>query len=352
VEYDALEKEKSLIRVAIIGSILGKHPGYPKSMGEILAGLLEKRGHKVIVVSSRINKIPRLVDIITTIITRYRSIDVQIIQVYSGPSFLISDAASLLGKFLRHKIIMHVHGGLIPEFMTRHPNWTHRVFSRADAIITPSTFLARFLDINGFQAQVIPNIVEIKDYPFRTRSNIQPRMLWMRTFHPIYNPEMAVRVLSLVRKTFPTATLVFAGQDKGSQANIQALVIQLGLESAVDFPGFLYQAGKAQHGNTADIYLNTNHADNAPVSIIEACAMGLPIVATNVGGISDLLTDEETGLLVPDGDVEAMTVAVLRLLQNPDLAAKLSTNARRMAETFDWGEIYPQWEALFARLLR
>jgi glycosyltransferase involved in cell wall biosynthesis len=173
----------------------------------------------------------------------------------------------------------------------------------------------------------------------------------MRTFHPVYNPEMAVRVLAHVRKAVPEATLVMAGQDKGIQADIKHLVHQLGLDSAIHFPGYLDMEAKVQEGNTADIFLNTNHVDNTPVSVIEACAMGLPVVATNVGGIIDLLTDNATGLLVPDNDDQAMAMAVLRLLHDPDLAGRLSANGRTLAERSSWEQVHSCWEWLFSDII-
>src|SRR5262249_19243901 len=65
----------------------------------------------------------------------------------------------------------------------------------------------------------------------------------------------------------------------------------------------------------------------------------------------DLLKDGETGLLVPDDDDEAMAAAILRLLHNPDLASRLSSNGRKLAESFSWQQIRPQWEKLFADAL-
>jgi glycosyltransferase involved in cell wall biosynthesis len=81
------------------------------------------------------------------------------------------------------------------------------------------------------------------------------------------------------------------------------------------------------------------------------CAMGLPVVSTNVGGVPDLLTHEETGLLVPDGDVEAMTNAIVRLVREPELAARLSRNGPALAARCAWPAVRTQWEALFAEIL-
>ena len=87
-----------------------------------------------------------------------------------------------------------------------------------------------------------------------------------------------------------------------------------------------------------------------PVSVLEAGAFGLPVVATAVGGIPHLLRDGQTGLLVPDGDATAMAEAVRRLLSEPGLAAALSANGRQLAESCGWPRVRAQWESLFAEV--
>jgi len=78
--------------------------------------------------------------------------------------------------------------------------------------------------------------------------------------------------------------------------------------------------------------------------------MGMPVVCTAVGGVPDLLTHESTGMLVPDGDAAAMAEAVLRLLDNPDLAGRLSRGGRELARKSSWESVRAQWEALFAEV--
>src|SRR5207249_3285499 len=103
-------------------------------------------------------------------------------------------------------------GGAMPEFAARHPGWNRRVLSRARALVAPSKFLAREMAPHGFDCRVIPNVIEIECYPYRHRARLLPRLFWMRTFHPIYNPEMAIRTLAELRKTVSDATLVMGGQ--------------------------------------------------------------------------------------------------------------------------------------------
>jgi glycosyltransferase involved in cell wall biosynthesis len=332
--------------------MVGRNPGYVTTQGLILAEHFARdTEHSVLITSSNTNRYLRLAEMVSTLLRNRRSIDIQCLEVYSGRSFVVEDVASWIGKRLGQRIVMVLHGGALPEFMARFPRWTKRVLARADRLVAPSRFLARAAERYGFQVQVIPNIVDVNAYPFRHRRELSPRLFWMRSFHPIWNPEMAVRVLASLREKVPEATLVMAGQDKGMQLQVKRLTESLGLNGQVRFPGFLDMQAKIHEGSVADIFINTNRIDNMPVAVVEACAMGLPVVSTAVGGIPDLLTDGETGLLVPDDDDQAMVRAIHHLLKDPDLAGRLSMSGRRLAEQSSWEHVRPQWEGVFTQLI-
>jgi glycosyltransferase involved in cell wall biosynthesis len=245
---------------------------------------------------------------------------------------------------------MVLHNGLTPAFFSIFPRWSDRVLRRASALVAPSGFLPRALKPFGWDVRAIPNPIDLSIYPFRSRQFASPKLLWMRSFYPYYNPQMAVRTLTHLKKTYPDLSLVMAGKDKGLQATVAQLAVELGVAANITFPGFLDETAKIAQFAQADIFINTNNVDNAPVSIVEAWAMGVPVISTSVGGISDLVKDGETGLLVPDDDDQAMAQAVDRLLQSPDLAKKLSTNGREQAEKFTWDIVRRQWETLFAEI--
>jgi glycosyltransferase involved in cell wall biosynthesis len=329
--------------------MLGRHEGFVPSQGEKLAELFIGMGYPVYAVSTALNRYVRLADIIKTLVVKGRHIDVLVIHIYSGPSFVVEDIASWIGRRFNVPIVMSLHGGAMPEFMAHFPRWSKRVLGRADILVAQSEYLSRSIVPYGFNAEIIPNVINFPSYPHKTRSKVKPRLLWMRAFHPLYNPEMAIRVLAHLKARLPEASLVMAGQDNGLQADMQRLATELGVHEAVRFPGFLKFEDKIREGGSADIFINTPHIDNRPVCVVEACAMGLPVVSTGVGGVPDLLTQEETGLLVPDGDVKAMADAVVRLINDEDLARRLSENGPRLAESSSPDNVSHKWRSVFAR---
>jgi phenylacetate-CoA ligase len=93
----------------------------------------------------------------------------------------------------------------------------------------------------------------------------------------------------------------------------------------------------------ADIFVNSSVVDNQPVSILEAFAAGLPVVSTGTGDIANLVSDGETGLLVPAEDPAAMAKAVVALLEDPERARAMARRALRRLEPFQWSLVRHLW---------
>jgi glycosyltransferase involved in cell wall biosynthesis len=315
--------------------MLGSNPGWAVGQGEVLANLLARGGWEVRTASHRVNRWLRLADVATSPWRWRGEVDVLVLLVFSGPAFRLVEAASAAASRTGMPMILWLHGGNLVEFAARHPERVRRVLARGRTVVAPSKFLAE-----PFGARVIPNVVDLEQYPYRHRETVAPRLLWMRTFHELYRPDLALEVLERLHG----ATLTMAGQDKGLLGETRRRADERGLE--VRFPGFLDAEGKRREFAAHDVFLNTNRVDNAPVSVLEAAAFGLPVVSTDVGGIPSLLRDGEEALLVPEGDAEAMAGAVRRLLEEPGLAGRLSAAGREVAERSSWERVRPLWEEL------
>lgn len=345
-----MSRMSRLPHLCFVGPMMGQNPGMRPSPGESLAQSLSAAGYPVMCVSRQRNRYLRLGDVTLKLWGRRNWIDIQLIQVYSGPGFILADLASLIGRALGHRSVFCLRGGNLPAFSRRHAAWVRRVFQRADRLVSPSNFLARELSWLGLPVQVIPNHIEIERFPFRRRATLRPRLFWMRTFHPIYNPQMAVRVLERVTGRFPDARLVMAGPDETCLPEIRRLVATRRLQQQISFPGYLDLETKVRLASEQDIYLNTSRVDNLPVTLLEMGALGLPMVATRVGGVPDIITDGVNGLLVPDDSDQAMAEAVVILLSQPALAQRLAHAGRQLAESHAWDKVQAQWKTLFSEL--
>ena len=175
--------------------------------------------------------------------------------------------------------------------------------------------------------------------------------MWLRAFHSIYAPQLAVRVLAAVRHHHTDATLRMIGPDKdGSLAKTRALATDLGVSSAVHFVAGVPKAMVPAELVKGEVFLNTTTLESFGVSPLEAAACGLALVTTGAGELSYLWQHEVDALVVPVNDSEAMGAAVLRLLREPELAVRIAANGRRKAELFDWVHVLPQWEGVLEQV--
>jgi glycosyltransferase involved in cell wall biosynthesis len=221
------------------------------------------------------------------------------------------------------------------------------LFNHAHCNIAPSLYLKEAFEARGYtNVRYIPNSIEISNYPFTTRRFDTPKLLWVRSFASLYNPQLAVQVLKALRDRGLEAELCMVGPDSdGTLAEVQALARRLDVK--VTFTGKLTKAEWTALATDYNVFINTTNFDNTPVSVIEAMALGLPVVSTNVGGMPYLITHEVDGVLLPPKDVEAMVAAILHLFENPSKRALLIANARRKVEGFDWEVVKGMWRGVF-----
>ncbi|MEZ4854626.1 glycosyltransferase family 4 protein [Flavobacterium sp.] len=272
-----------------------------------------------------------------------------LIDTYSTKAFWYAFICSQVARFRAIPYIPILHGGDLPKRLQNNPKLCSLIFTYAYKNVAPSNYLKSEFEKLGFENIIyIPNSIELEKYKFQLREKIEPKLLWVRAFAEIYNPKMAIKVLQELSKTYPNTTLTMVGPDKdGSMQTTKQLANELGL--FVTFTGKLSKEKWWKLSQMHDVFINTTHFDNTPVSIIEAMALGLPIVSTNVGGIPFLLEHTTNALLVNDNDAEGMVKAIDTLLKNPMLVQNISKNARNTSENYDWQKVKLIWNDLMVK---
>jgi len=124
--------------------------------------------------------------------------------------------------------------------------------------------------------------------------------------------------------------------DGPQRAELEAKSVRLGISGSVNFAGYRSQAEVRDHLATADVFVLPSFAEGVPVSLMEAMAAQLPVIATNVGGVTELVHDGLNGLVVAPGDVDALGVALDRLVSDVDLRGRFGRSGRlTVSEDFD-----------------
>lgn len=338
--------------ILMVGNYLSS-PKHNRNVWHSLAERLPEVGWKVLTTSSKENQLLRLLDMLTTIFRKRHYYSIAQIDVFSGKAFAFAKFSAFLLKWINKPVILTLHGGGLPEFAQKHAGSVRRLLESAAVVVTPSPFLQQGLSQFRPDIRHIPNPVQLSQMPYRYRKSAQLKLIWVRAFHETYNPTMAVRVLNLLQEDHPDISLFMIGPHKGdgSLVRVRRLAAELNiLDKLSIIPGVDHELIPALL-DQADIFINTTNYDTAPRSLIEAMACGLCVVSTNVGGVPWLIDDGENGLLVPPKDPISMAEAIIRILQEPGLAAQLSKNGRQKAEQYDWQTILPQWDSLFREVL-
>lgn len=332
-------------KILYIGNKLSSH-GLTVTSIETLGTLLEKEGFKLYFASSKKNKVARMLDMIYKTMLHSKKVDYVLIDTYSTSNFWYAVIVSQICRLLNVNYIPNLHGGDLPNRLKNNHYLSKLIFRNAFVNIAPSRYLFETFQKAGYtNIKYVPNTIEIENYPYKSKEYDYPRLLWVRSFAKIYNPILAVKVLIEVKKKYPNAILTMVGPKKDESFDE---TVQFAKENGVEvtFTGRLSKKEWITLSTDFNVFINTTHFDNTPVSVIEAMALGLPVISTNVGGIPYLLTHNQTALLVSDDDLKDMVHQIDRLFEEKELANSLSSGAKKMVDNFDWEIVKKEWKSL------
>ena len=337
------------MKIGIFTYFAPEDSGRIKTQASYLKPELQARGVEVAWASKNFPPLRRALDMELTLV-KCRA-DINIIELYSGNNFYIGETLGRTSKLLGKPYVLWAHGGNLPAFTQKiGAKRMARLLKGAAAVVAPSSYLGSWAQGLDTHPVIINNMVPPADIPYRKRETFAPKLMWMRTFHPTWNPEMAIRTVKLLAQKYPSVSLTMAGADKGGLADTKALAAELGLSQNIHFAGFLDAEGKRKAFDASDIYINTNRIDNTPVATIEAASAGLALVSTEVGGIPYMYRDGETAMLVPTEDPAAMSAAIGRIIETPGLGQKITGNARNFAQQCTPAAVTSRWIELLNTL--
>lgn len=326
--------------ILFLGSYLSKNRG-TKGPGEFVAEKLNEEGFECRNISRKNSPIFRAVESILSIL--FRHYDVAIVEVYSSRVIYLTWLLSFLIWLRRRRYIAILHGGAIPEKYPSIKRFLDPILQRSARVVTPSKFIRQFFAVANKDIHYLPNPFPIENFPYEKPALMPPRLLWVRAFSPIYQPDLAVRILYELRKIYPDVTLTMVGPDKGVLAAVRKLISKWGLQEAVSIVGPVPNEKLFRYFHSHSVFLNTTAYESFGVAVMEAAACGIPVVSTPAGEIPLLWENGKELLITDNWDANEMADAIKSLLQDSEKAESLRQQARKKAEEFDWEIIKGMW---------
>jgi glycosyltransferase involved in cell wall biosynthesis len=337
----------SMPRVTFFGSFLSASTG---SVGPSESVSKDLAGKAVCaLVSSHTNPFIRLFHNIAS--ASFSKIDIAVLDVYSTKVVYQTAIVFCLLKARKVKTVAVFHGGGIINEWNSKNNLFKLFLKHADVVTAPSKRMSSFALSKGHKVQYLPNPIDLGVFAgIPQKGNLNYKLLWVRAFSDIYNPDIAIRTLALLKSNFPELQLTMVGPDKGLRHKSEKLVRRLNLRDSVHFVGPVPNKDLIRFYQSHTVFLNTTSFESFGTAVAEAAATALPIVSSKVGELPYIWEHRQNILFVDQLDAENFAKQVRVVLENDCLAREMGVAAAKRVQEFESSKIIAQWIALFDEL--
>ncbi len=246
------------------------------------------------------------------------------------------EANWIIGSYvvMMEKLIPHIYKN--NQFMVISPSTKDDLASRG---IDPGRIevvlcglnhkLYRYLDLERFEDPTIVHLGRLRKYK---------------------SVEVAIRAIKIIRDKLPKARLVIIG-DGPYKSVLEGVTEKLGVKDAVEFKGYIESEELVRYLNKAHLLINPSPKEGWGLTVVEANACGMPVVASDRPGLRDSVWMGETGFLAPYGDETAFAEKSVELLENRDLWYRMSKNALQRVKELTWERCAKEAESLVNKIL-
>lgn len=290
--------------------------------------------------------------VILRLFKRLRELRPDVLHTHNPDPHLIGSLAAALARV---PVLVHTKHG------RNYPNRpravrANRIASRLTNCIVPVSHdaarVARDVErVSPRKLHVIHNGVDLRRFAAPQRPERKPvsRAVHVARLNIIKDQESLLRAARIVCDAAPDFRLELIG-DGPKRAELEALHGELKLGDRVRFAGFRDDVQRIL--SESDLFILSSISEGISITLLEAMAAGLPVVATDVGGNPEIVVDGETGLLAPARSPEKLAAAILELIHDPERASRMGqAGRRRVEEEFDVRRVARKYEDIYVSCL-
>jgi glycosyltransferase involved in cell wall biosynthesis len=262
--------------------------------------------------------------------------------------------------------ILQAHGSLETVSGNTKLKWVfdktmgHKIVKDAAKVIAETPTEAeqyKSMGISEDKIEIVPNGVDLSEFEnlpqrgqFRKKYGLddaQKVVLYLARIHKIKGPDLLAKAFAELSKDLGDAKLVIAGPDDGYLATLKELIRELKIEERVLITGLLNKNEKLQAYVDADVYVLPSVYETFPISVLEACACGIPVIVTDRCGIANIV-DGQLGFVVPY-DKDELANKILHMLADNKLRREFGEKGKLLVrEKFNWDKIAQQVENIYS----
>ena len=330
-------KEQEKIKVLMLGPDRSVHGGISGVVNNYYEAGLDQKIDLCYIGTmkegSRVRKLLKAVCAFILFCVKVSGHQIVHVNMASDSSYYRKSVFVRMARIFRKKIVIHQHGGNFEDFYYRQLDDkgrrnVNRVLSMGDVLVVLSRewkmFFAQMVDET--KIIVLPNAIGIPEAVKKIYG--QHKILFLGRICRDKGIQELFEVIPDLRRKFPDIRVYLGGIWEDEKLRQQAE----GLKDCVIWTGWITGMEKEQYLRDCDIFVLPTYFEGQPVSVLEAMAYGCAVIASETGGIPQMIIHGQTGLLIRPGDARSLREAAEQALSDPELCRRLGENARRRAE--------------------
>lgn len=269
-------------------------------------------------------------------------------------SFVRKSIYICICKIFSVKVVLHIHSGEFPIFYEKYNycNVIDFILNKVDLLIVLTDGWKSFYEkiIPPSKIIAINNLITPPHCYTQVPDEYPIKVLFLGT---ITNKKGIFDLISVVsqNKEYLTGKMILYIGGVGATENLMKIISDNKLEKIIQYKGWVKGKEKVELLQSSRIFILPSYYEGLPMSILEAMSYGNAIIATNIGGISEVVKDNYNGFLFKPGDRKCLKEALFTLINNFDLLNIMNKNSRKVAKDFLPETIIPQLEYIYKELL-